>query len=330
MEELSRQHFEYVGENRKRRRRRILAAIGSMIALTVAALVFVVWIPSISRVQPIPALNRINTLDSKHIPRKGDNSRLILVGDVHGQANDLKRLLRKIKFDAENDHLVLLGDFITKGEDSLKVLDIAMKYGASCVRGNHEDEIVNMYSKYHRLPSPRVENSTRVIDYDDVKDCTGPYGRLSDDAKLVRQLTPRHMRYISACPLMLRLSDRPLVEDLHAIAVHAGLQWNVPLEEQDPDWVLTIRSFLPPDYSQPSDDDDGEEWFKKWKREQKKLKQEDRLRVYYGHAARYGIQLKKYSRGLDSGCVKGGDLSAAIIYQDKDGLFQEDFASVNC
>lgn len=308
----------------------MLAWVGAGIGLFAAIMVFVIWIPSLSRVQPVPELDRLQVLDSENLPQKQANSRLVLVGDVHGQASDLKRLLEKVDFDRRVDHLVLLGDFITKGDDSIGVVDLAMKYGASCVRGNHEDEIVNMYAKYHRLPPPRVENSSRTIDYDDVADATGPYNELSDDAKLVRQLSPRHMRYISSCPLMLKLGDEPLVEDLHCIAVHAGLQWNYNLAAQDPDWVMTMRSLLPPDFTEPSEEDEGEEWFKQWKRQQKKLNKEDRLRVYYGHAARYGLQLKKYSRGLDTGCVKGGRLSAAVIYQDKDGEFLEDIVSVGC
>lgn len=57
-------------------------------------------------------------------------------------------LLTKVKFDVESDYLILAGDMISKGPDSLKVLDILRSHGAGCVRGNHEDRIL---LHYHQL-----------------------------------------------------------------------------------------------------------------------------------------------------------------------------------
>lgn len=51
-------------------------------------------------------------------------------------------LLAKVKFNVESDYLILAGDMISKGPDSLKVLDLARDHGAGCVRGNHEDRIL--------------------------------------------------------------------------------------------------------------------------------------------------------------------------------------------
>lgn len=41
-----------------------------------------------------------------------------------------------------------------------------------------------------------------------------------------------------------------------------------------------------------------------------------RSTVIYGHDSRRGLQIQTYSKGLDSGCVKGGKLSALIIDND--------------
>jgi hypothetical protein len=35
--------------------------------------------------------------------------------------------------------------------------------------------------------------------------------------------------------------------------------------------------------------------------------------VLYGHDAKSGLSLKEYTKGLDSGCVKGGKLTALVI-----------------
>lgn len=38
-----------------------------------------------------------------------------------------------------------------------------------------------------------------------------------------------------------------------------------------------------------------------------------RSTVIYGHDSRRGLQLHDYSKGLDTGCVRGGKLTAMII-----------------
>jgi hypothetical protein len=35
--------------------------------------------------------------------------------------------------------------------------------------------------------------------------------------------------------------------------------------------------------------------------------------IIYGHDAKQGLQLKQYSKGIDTGCVKGGKLTALVL-----------------
>ena len=56
----------------------------------------------------------------------------------------MEALLEKVAFLPENDHLIFVGDMINKGPDSVGVVEIARKYGASAVRGNHEDRILKI------------------------------------------------------------------------------------------------------------------------------------------------------------------------------------------
>jgi hypothetical protein len=37
------------------------------------------------------------------------------------------------------------------------------------------------------------------------------------------------------------------------------------------------------------------------------------MTVIYGHYAKAGLSIRDYTKGLDSGCVKGGKLTAMII-----------------
>jgi diadenosine tetraphosphatase ApaH/serine/threonine PP2A family protein phosphatase len=50
-----------------------------------------------------------------------------------------------------------------------------------------------------------------------------------------------------------------------------------------------------------------------WNKYQKSLPKRKRTTVIYGHDSKRGLQTKKYSIGIDTGCVKGGKLTAVVI-----------------
>ena len=72
-------------------------------------------------------------------------SRTIAIGDIHGHADVLKRLLTQVQPTA-SDAIVFLGDYINRGPDSRGVVDaiLALKGGCNvrCVYGNHEEMLV--------------------------------------------------------------------------------------------------------------------------------------------------------------------------------------------
>lgn len=63
-----------------------------------------------------------------------------LIGDVQGCDTVLGQLLQRIDFSPSRDHLVLLGDLVNRGPDSLAVLRRLMALGnaATCLLGNHD------------------------------------------------------------------------------------------------------------------------------------------------------------------------------------------------
>ena len=65
----------------------------------------------------------------------------------------------------------------------------------------------------------------------------------------------------------------------------------------------------------PSDSHDGIHWAKYWNHFQHKraLHRKETTTVIYGHDARRGLDIGKYSIGLDSNCARGGRLSALVI-----------------
>lgn len=60
-----------------------------------------------------------------------------VVGDIHGCAAELERLLEELQL-GEGDHLVALGDLFHRGPDPLGVVRLLAGVGARFVLGNHE------------------------------------------------------------------------------------------------------------------------------------------------------------------------------------------------
>ena len=67
-----------------------------------------------------------------------EKDRIIIVGDVHGCADELESLLREVRFERGKDILMFVGDLVRKGPDSSRVVRIARELNAISVRGNHD------------------------------------------------------------------------------------------------------------------------------------------------------------------------------------------------
>lgn len=70
------------------------------------------------------------------------DSRLIIIGDVHGCLAELKLLLTQCDYRSERDTLVFVGDLVNKGPFSAEVVKFVRSIGAVCVRGNHDDTAI--------------------------------------------------------------------------------------------------------------------------------------------------------------------------------------------
>lgn len=73
----------------------------------------------------------------------GNNDRVFVVGDIHGEITMLNEKLIEIGFDKDLDTLISVGDLIDRGEDSLACLSLIQEHWFKSVRGNHEDLMIN-------------------------------------------------------------------------------------------------------------------------------------------------------------------------------------------
>lgn len=203
---------------------------------------------------------KISDLPSTFLPETGKHrhsGRLVVVGDVHGMKQSLLDLLEKVDFNEEHDHLILAGDMISKGPDSPGVVDLAMKLGASAVRGNHEDRIILAHADMRADHAVSVGPSVDVEKTQDgIEEESFSHGDYKDRA-LVKALGEKRIKWLKKCPVILRVGK--LGDMGEVVVVHAGLAPGVKLEKQDPSMVMNMRTIKD---GVPSDERDGTAWMK--------------------------------------------------------------------
>ncbi|KAJ5191275.1 uncharacterized protein N7498_010260 [Penicillium cinerascens] len=269
-------------------------------------------------------LTHIASLDPALVPgpetqgsKSGSRSqkRLIVVGDVHGCKEELVKLLDKVSFSREDgDHLIFTGDLINKGPDSGGVVDLARELNASSVRGNHEDRILLHRGNIEASKDfPATESESK--DNDEFFS-----SKVLDERALACSLSNEQVEWLNSCPVILKVGQIPNMGQV--VVVHGGLVPGVDLEKQDPSAVMNMRSIDKKTHV-PSSDTEGVKWDKMFDKHQstvysslKATSKDPRSQtttVIYGHYAKQGLNIREYTKGLDSGCVKGGKLTALII-----------------
>ena len=102
------------------------------------------------------------------------NYPIIAIADLHGQLDQLKRLVTRLEMVSEWDDcaLVFLGDFVDRGEDVPGTIDLVLdllsrRPGGSAILGNHDLALVRAARLDDGPPSPYwIESYLRRYDHD--------------------------------------------------------------------------------------------------------------------------------------------------------------------
>jgi hypothetical protein len=217
--------------------------------------------------------------------------RTIIVGDVHGCAHELETLLTTVGF-VTGDRLVLVGDVIARGPDSIGALDIVRRTGAILVRGNHEERLLTSRDPdSHPLgwnAAPAAKGSAEAE-----RDAR-PLGRIHAEVKA--KLRPVDWSLLEGAPLYVDLPEHDVR------VVHAGVVPGVPIEKQEKKTLLTIRSVGP--RGEALEKRGAVLWGARYR---------GSPHIVFGHHARPKPQLHPWATGLDTGCVYGGYLTALVL-----------------
>ncbi|KAJ2457888.1 hypothetical protein GGF42_002409 [Coemansia sp. RSA 2424] len=263
------------------------------------------------------------TLLVKQAPTGEAPKRLLFIGDIHGSVKELNKLLCKLKFKKGEDQVVLVGDLVAKGPESVSVVRRARQIGAWCVRGNHDDRVIR-WREFLDGPGKTLSQSelkdlekSKGLPYDDFKLGKGHY-------EIARDLSPDDATWMKSLPIIMSLPP-PFTE---WVVVHGGLDPSKPLLEQDPDAVIETRNIA--SGGPTSSRDEGTAWFELWAEKMKGLKPDNNTaaadidfgkvrynKIIYGHDAGRNLQLHPLTKGLDSRCVYGGQLTAFILPGEK-------------
>ncbi len=217
-------------------------------------------------------------------------SRLIVIGDVHGCLDELDNLVQTLSVGPE-DRVIMVGDLIDRGPDPVGVVRRVRERGWECVIGNHEDRAL----RWLRNESMR-------------RDSGRPNGMRSPFPNRLREweaLSGEDLAWLWKLP--------PTIAANGWVVVHAGLESCAPLAEQEYDQLLRLR-FVDRDGRHVNMDPDRMEqpegtafWAEAWRGEN----------VMYGHSVfdevRFDTNGGTRCVGLDTGCVYGGKLSAAVL-----------------
>ncbi|BAC09973.1 metallophosphoesterase family protein [Thermosynechococcus vestitus] len=151
------------------------------------------------------------------------DSRLILIGDVHGHYEGLCRLLDLVS-PTGSDRLYFLGDLVDRGPKSAAVVELVRQRGYGAVRGNHEDMMLLTFEG-------KQINPPRLL----VWSQSGGDKTLASYTST--ELLWEHLDWLQTVPLYQDLGN--------VFIAHAGLNPALPLEQQTHQECCWIReSFL--------------------------------------------------------------------------------------
>ena len=77
-----------------------------------------------------------------------EDQKIFVIGDIHGCADMLTRLVDKIKWRPDKDRLIFLGDYVDRGKNPKGVVDYILsltRYSShiQCLLGNHESLLLD-------------------------------------------------------------------------------------------------------------------------------------------------------------------------------------------
>lgn len=201
--------------------------------------------------------------------------KIIIYGDIHGCFDEFMQLRQQLN-PTNNDIEICVGDILNKGPKSLETLRFIQKHNIYSVMGNHEYELL------------QVINENKESD--------------KIDKALLDALTPNDITFLESLPYVIKIASLTIV--------HAGVDKSISFKEEfskkQIKTLLNVR-YLDDEGFWSKEEDATAFWANHYKGELGF--------IVYGHTVRDVVKPSTFALGIDTGCVHGGSLSAAIVTQ---------------
>jgi bis(5'-nucleosyl)-tetraphosphatase (symmetrical) len=252
------------------------------------------------------------------------------IGDVQGCLEPLQELLRKLRFSADRDELLFVGDLVNRGPDSLGVLRLvrAMQGNARCVLGNHDLHLLAHHYD-NRRPLRDGDTLQEVLaapDRDALMDWMIQWPLIIDDTRhgnlllhagLIPEWSiPQALQAANEATAALRADARGFLSRMygneptrwrdaqgsterHRFTINALTR----LRFCAADGTVNLKLKGAPHKASPP----WKPWFEHASR------REPDIRVVFGHWSTLGLLQRRDVLALDSGCVWGGTLTAVDL-----------------
>jgi serine/threonine protein phosphatase 1 len=152
--------------------------------------------------------------------------RVLAISDIHGMYESFIELLSAVDYDPITDKLILLGDYVDRGPEPIKVLQKVLELreqGATVLMGNHEAMLLEAYLGINR----NDYNKFHLHLYN---------GGATTWTKLKELETDECLRLINS------INELPAYAEFNDyIFVHAGVDPFNSLENQDTETLLWAR-----------------------------------------------------------------------------------------
>ncbi len=240
---------------------------------------------TIERLRP-----RAGALEDARAP---EGAVIYAVGDVHGRADLLQRLLTQIEADlADEDgpaEIVFLGDYVDRGPESRRVLDLLVELkmraggAVTALKGNHEAALLGFLENPATGAAWAEHGGLETLTSYGVAPPAGAGGAdwaAARDA-FARALPADHLAFLEGLDLWAERGDY--------VFVHAGVRPGAPMEAQESRDLLWIRSEF--------------------------LERDTRLGrvVVHGHTPGEAPVVTPYRIGVDTGAYATGVLTAVRL-----------------
>ena len=175
-------------------------------------------------------------------------TRMIAIGDIHGQFDMLNRLLNVVAPQVD-DQFVFLGDYIDRGKNSRGVIERLIQFRNDFpktifLRGNHEQLLLDALVEVSVMVAPRLRDLSAKFSECTVESDVEIFLSNGGNSTL-RSYGVRDMADIPSDHIEFLESTRLWWRYENFLFVHAGITPELPMEMQDP-YILLWERLSPP------------------------------------------------------------------------------------